>query len=71
MAIRDPKRHQVRKVTLDVDRYLRGERGRWKLYQRVQIPNNPGGTYAWYPRPISPQLARQLMDQAGIERGEE
>lgn len=71
MASKDTKRHQARKITLDADRYLRCERGRWKLYRRVLVASSPSGDYAWYPRPISPQLARKLMDQAGIERGEE
>lgn len=71
MAGKYPKRHQARKITLHADRYLRYEGGRWKLYQHVQVANSPSGERAWYPRPISPQLARKLMDQAGIERGEE
>lgn len=71
MVSKDTKRHQARKVTLDADRYLRYESGRWKLYRRVPVANSPSGECAWDPRPISPQLARKLMDQAGIERGEE
>ena len=71
MAGIHPKHHQARKITLDADRYLRYRGGRWKLYQHVPIANSPSEGYAWYPQPIGPQLARELMDQAGIERGEE
>ena len=71
MAGKYPRRHQDRKITLDADRYLRYQGGRWRFYQHVAVANSPGGEYAWYPRPISPHLARKLMEQAGIEGDEE